>query len=158
MASLITNANSLTQGILRDLHHTWKNVYPDYVESYKRLFYMLPNNNIRSAEYGFKESLPMPQYWGYNEEKPHKSFQDRSVTVSIFPYGMDLEINMFDADHDQIGDAETHMNYIVKRYLTLPSKFFAEHLNGAANFLPSLGTAYDGVGLFNATDGDGCGS
>lgn len=155
MPQVMTISNSMIQGIRRELEATWKNVYPTFEKEWNLMFYKLPDNGIRTAQYAFKEALPMPQYWPYNEEKPQKSILDRLLSVSVFPYAMDMEVNMFDREDDQIGDTKTHMNMIVERYLTLYSHFFSEYLNATANFLPSLETAFDGAGLFSATNGAG---
>lgn len=156
----IDQTNSLIQGIYRDFKSFWKEAYVLYEKIVNLTCYRLPgasDSSARFAKYAWKESVPAPQFWNFDEGRQHQMFGDVQITVPVHPYELTVDVRRFDREHDQLGaeDARAQIQQGVNRYAQLPQIFASEQLNGAADKLPQLENAYDGVSLFSTTDGDG---
>jgi hypothetical protein len=145
---------SLQAGIQRDMSAMWEQEFPKFEAVNKTFIRDLPFVNLRKATYVFKDSIPFPVAWQYGMPRTYQLFKDRSLDISVYPFEMSIPISNWDVQDDQLGDYKSHIQLGVQRFLQLPAKLVSEHLNGAASLLPGLSPAYDGVGLFSATEGD----
>lgn len=156
----IDSGNSLIQGIGKEFKDFWKAAYVKYEEFVQITTYKLPgasDTEARFKKYAWKESVPRPKFWNYDEGRSHQMFGDVQFEVPVYPYELTLDVRKFDREHDQLGkeDARSQIQMGVGRYAQLPQNFASEQLNGAADLLPDLRVAYDGSPLFSALDGDG---
>lgn len=152
---IVNFTKSLQAGVQKALADTWKVEAPKFRDEWQALVRFLPPVNIRSADYAFKESIPFPNYWGYNQHRQYDTLRDRQITVHLFPYQLSIPWNRFDAEDDQIGDLLEHIQSGIRGYMELPYNFVSEYLNASADILPSVNNAYDGVALYSTVDGDG---
>ena len=153
---LVSNINSLRAGIQKDLAETWRQQWPVYEALQKAFLHYLPWINIRNAEYGFKERIPMPKPWPYGKGRSYQMFKDRKLTIGLFPYELTVPYSERDSSDDQLGDMKTHLGQIVGRFLQLPDIMITEYMTGTASYnYNGLVLAYDGVNLYSTTDGDG---
>ena len=149
------NQYSRMAGVLAELKETWRQTIPKFEKDQELLVHKLPYCGLRNAPYAWKESLPFPSYWPYGMPRQVKSFRDRVIYLGYVPYQLAIAWNKFDEEDDQLGDLKTHVQASVQRYGQLPTVLIYEYFNGTAVELPQLYQAYDGAGLFSATDGDG---
>jgi len=152
---IAVNTESLKAGVINELMETWRQQFPVYEKQQEVLMRQLKYTNIRNASYPFKESLPFVKLWNYGMPRQYQTFKDRVLTMNIVPYDLTIPWSGWDEEDDQLGDMRTHVQMAVKRFLMLPDVLASEYFNGTADLNPSLLTAYDGVSLFSATDGDG---
>lgn len=146
---------SLQAGILADLKESWRQSIPVFRKQQEKLFKFLPQTNIRTATWVWKESLPFPAYWPYGKGRTKQNFKDRFIQLGKYNYELSIPWSRFDEEDDQLGDLRTHVQSAVKRYGMLPDVLASEYFNGAASLNPSILNAYDGVSLFSTVDGDG---
>lgn len=146
---------SLQAGIRRDAMEMWRQEFPVFEKQQAVMLKMLPYVALRKATYVFKESVPFPTFWGYGESRRYRTFKDRQLQISLYPYQVAIPYSGWDKEDDQLQDTKTHVQMAVKRFFQLPDKMIAEYLNGTASLNPVLVTAYDGANVFSATDGDG---
>jgi phage major head subunit gpT-like protein len=155
MANNISIQNSLIQGIFRDLQDTWKNYLPIYDKLNSLFSRSLPDNTVRTAQYAWKEAVPFPKLWEFDQGRSHQTFQDRKIEVAVHAYEATIDVRGYDLEDDQIGDGKSHIQTVVERFLQIPQKLYAEYLNAVADLNPQLLNAFDGVGLFSTIDGNG---
>lgn len=154
--AIISIQNSLQQRVFRDLQDTWKENYVVYEKLNSIFARQLVDNNVRKASYAWKESIPFPRFWPMDSKRAHQTFQDRLLEVSVYPYELTIDVRRYDIADDQLADAKSFISAGVKRFLQIPQKLYAEHLNGVADLNPEgLRTAYDGSGTFATVDGAG---
>jgi len=153
--AVIDNRYSLRAGVLADLKDTWTAQASVFKKQQELLVKFLPYNNLRKATYAWKESIPFPARWDFGMGRTYQTFKDNYIQISNTAYELSIAYNRFDKDDDQIGDVKEHVQLAVRRFLQLPDKFVAEYINNAANLLPNINNAYDGVALFSDVDGDG---
>ena len=147
--------SSLRAGIQADLADTWRQEYPTFEQQWSVMVKFLNWTTIRHADYGFKESIPFPKFWGYGTGRTRQTFRDRYITVTVYPYELSIPWSAWDETDDQLKDLRTHVQSGTRRFMMLPIKFVSEYMNGTASLLPSLLNTYDGASLYSATDGGG---
>jgi len=151
---VVSNIQSRRLGILSDFAEMYKNRYPVYAARQDK-FIKRGTVKTRLAEYAMKESLPFPEYWGYNEPRTRKTFKDRLMTVYHYPFQLAIPWNVWDEEDDILGDMRSHIESMTNRFLQIPDVMFSDYLNNASTLQPAISNAFDGVVLCSATDGDG---
>jgi len=155
---VLQNESSRRAGIINKLMENWRQPYPTFEEQKALTCISLPYTNIRAAQYGWKESLPFPTKWPYGMPRTYRTIRDRHITIQLMPFQVAIPYNIYDKEDDQLGDMDTHVSMVVERFKMLPDQMVAEYLNNALGTNPlndAIETAYDGVNVFSATDGDG---
>jgi len=151
---IVNNTSSRRIGILSDFAEIYKNRYPVYASRQDK-FIKRGTVKTRIAEYALKESIPVPEFWEYNEPRTRKTLKDRYLTVYHYPFQLALPYNRWDEEDDVLGDLRSHLESMTNRFLQIPDIMVSDYLNNAATMQPTLSTAFDGVALASATDGDG---
>jgi hypothetical protein len=153
---LISNQQSLRAGVQSALMATWKKEFPIYKEMQSAFLRYLPAVNIRKAEYAWKERIPFPKPWPYGKGRQHQMLEDKKIELRLIPYELTIDWDARDAEDDQLGDLKSHASMAMKRFLQLPDVLIGEYMANSASYnYNGLANAYDGVGLYSATDGDG---
>jgi hypothetical protein len=147
------NTRSKIAGVQHNLAQTWRQEMPAWKKAISYLVKWLPSSNLRKADWVFKESLPAVSLWPYGTKRTFSTFRDRYLTSSIYNYTLNIPFSEFDANDDQIGDMKEHVNSALNRYKQLPIRMASEYFNASYSLSPAAVNAYDGAGLFSATDG-----
>ncbi len=152
---IINNDNSRLAGVIDAVSETWQNRYPVFQEMQNLMFHNVPYTNIRNAEYVWKEALPFPKKWDYGRGRTYQTFLDRLITCRVMPFELSIPFNLYDERDDQLQDVRKHVSKSVERFHMISDRLFSEYLNGARSLNDRLEVAYDGGGLFSATQGAG---
>lgn len=152
----VNNNNSRIQGILKLWSEFWRQEIPTFENQIKDLYRPMAGNSFaREAKAAWKESVELPNFWAFGTPRQRHAVKDVFLNVLWHPYQATLDINMFDRVDDQLGDAQAHMQGIIRRYAQLPHILFTEMLTAVPSLLPEIQPAYDGVTVFSTVDGDG---
>lgn len=155
----IIATNSLQAGIQSAISDFFRQEFPVYKEQQETLLHFLPFSSIRRADYGFKDRVPLPKPWPYGKPRTYQGWQDRKVTIGVYPFDLTQLWSGFDEDDDQLdgpSGIQKHVSSAMERYMQLADILYSEYLTNAAVYnYWGLQNAYDGVGLFSAVDGAG---
>lgn len=109
----------------------------------------------REHDFAYFEAAPHMTYWERHTTIPTDSMDSTTFNVPIYEWGRRVPWSKWDRKDDQTQTLTQMARMAGQSAALLPERFFFDLLQGGTATLPATVNAPDGVGFFNATDGDG---
>lgn len=155
--AVVSMLNSLTLGTSKDLLDYYRKPpgKEAMVERQKQLMRPI-KTSLREIKEPLKESIPFPELWPLGTPRGFKTFKDRLLTYTHRNWNLALPYSRWD-EEDEVhkGDLQTHLQGMAGRFRQLLDQQMVDYMLATATLGQSLDLAFDGAGLFSATDGDG---
>ena len=109
----------------------------------------------REHDFAYFEAAPHMTYWERHTTIPTDAMDSTTFNVPIYEWGRRVPWSKWDRKDDQTQTLMQMARMAGQSAALLPERFFFDLLGSTTNTLPATINAPDGVGFFNATDGDG---
>jgi len=150
---IIRTGETLVAGIRSDFWNTYHTDFDGVLQNLGDVMLLGVTSDKRTEIYGLRKTMPYPELWPLGDPIPEEGTDSIQFSVTNFRYAKRIKWQRDDRSDNLVGDLAGEARTLATNFLSLPSRFLAEILEGSASLLPAIPTCPDGAGLYSATDG-----
>ena len=154
---IVYSAATLAGGLRGDFWDTYVSTYKAMSERVSAMMVLDVPSDKLTETYGYYRTSPHPKRWVRGNSIPEKGFKAVAFSVTNKDYGIKTSWHANDRMDDQTKSLPAFVAATAEKFGLLDERVAYQILTGATdlNLLESIPNAPDGVGICNATDGDG---
>jgi len=150
---IIRTGETLVAGIRSDFWNTYHSDFDGVLQNLGNVMLLGVTSDKRTEIYGLRKSMPYPELWPLGDPIPEEGTDSVQFSVTNFRYAKRIKWQRDDRSDNLVGDLMGEARSLATNFLSLPSRFFIEVVEGSASLLPAIPNAPDGAALYAAQDG-----
>jgi len=156
MGTRVIASNVLANGLRTEFADTYEAIRNRQADSrLSKVMDLSIGATNREHDFAYFEAAPHMTYWERHTTIPTDAMDSVTFNVPIYEWGRRVPWSKWDRKDDQTQTLMQMARMAGTSAALLPERFLFDLIAGTTNTLPATINAPDGVGFFNATDGDG---